>query len=59
MTETDKKREQRNAYYRKWRRDNPEAQETILLRSWARKIFSLPPERLAEILTPPAKRGEQ
>lgn len=55
---TEKQREQRNAYYKEWRKKNPEASETILLRSWARKIFALPPERLAEILTP-ARRDNQ
>ena len=38
MTVTEKARLARNAYYREWRRKNPERNKAIQERYWVRKV---------------------
>lgn len=46
------KREYNREAARKWRKNNPQAADTIQMRHYAKRIFSLTPEQIGELLTP-------
>ena len=49
---TDERRAYDREHYRTWRAQNKERDEQNKLRYYARRIFTLEPEQIAELLTP-------
>lgn len=49
---TDEQKAYNRRQAKRWREHNPEAAQTITMRYYARKIFALDPDEIANLLTP-------
>lgn len=56
---TEQQRERSRKYFREWYRAHPEEAKKIKLRSYARKIFALSPDEIAELLTTQPERARK
>lgn len=52
MQRTEKEKAYSREQAKRWREQNPEAVQTIQMRYYARKIFDLTPDEIADLLKP-------